>query len=78
VISRGGSSIINPLGQILSGSSFMEECILTAELDMDDIARGKYDFDVVGDRARPDIFRLHVNEQPQPVVVRSAFAPSEG
>jgi hypothetical protein len=28
--------------------------------------------------ARPDAFRLHVNEQPQPVVVRSAFAPGEG
>jgi nitrilase len=78
VISRGGSYIINPFGQILAGPSFMEECILTAELDMDDIARGKYDFDVVGHYARPDVFRLHVNEQPQPVVVRSAFAPGEG
>jgi len=56
----------------------MEECILTAELDMDNIARGIYDFDVVGHHALPDIFRLHVNEQPQPVVVRSAFAHSEG
>ena len=36
---------------------------------MGDIARGKYDFDVVGHYARPDVFRLHVNEEPQTVVV---------
>jgi nitrilase len=36
---------------------------------MGDIARGKYDFDVVGHYARPDIFRLQVNEEPRPVVV---------
>ena len=63
ILSRGGSCIINPLGQILAGPNFTEECILTADLDMDEIARGKYDFDVVGHYARPDVFRLEVNEQ---------------
>ena len=29
-------------------------------------------------RERVDSFRLQVNEHPQPVVVRSAFAPGEG
>jgi hypothetical protein len=48
ILSRGGSCIINPLGQIIAGPNFTEECILTADLDMDEIARGKYDFDVVG------------------------------
>lgn len=69
ILSRGGSCIVNPLGQILAGPDFSEECILTAELDLDDIARGKFDFDVVGHYARPDIFSLHVNEQPQSPVV---------
>ena len=68
VLSRGGSCIINPLGQVLVGPNFEEECILIAELDMGDVARGKYDFDVVGHYARPDVFRLHVNEQPQVVI----------
>jgi nitrilase len=68
VLSRGGSCIVNPLGQILAGPNFAEECILTADLDLDEIARGKFDFDVVGHYARPDVFRLHVNEQPQPAV----------
>ena len=69
VISRGGSLIVNPLGQILAGPEFDKECILTADLDMGDIARGKYDFDVVGHYARPDVFRLMVNEKPMPAVV---------
>ena len=44
--------------------------ILTADLDLDEIARGKFDFDVVGHYARPDVFRLVVNESATPPVVR--------
>ena len=64
VISRGGSCIISPLGQFLAGPDFDGETILSAELDMNDITRGKYDFDVIGHYARPDIFKLLVNEAP--------------
>ncbi len=69
ILSRGGSCIVNPLGQILAGPNFTGECILMADLDMGDIARGKFDFDVVGHYARPDVFRLHVNEEARSVVV---------
>ncbi|HJT57564.1 MAG TPA: nitrilase-related carbon-nitrogen hydrolase [Ktedonobacteraceae bacterium] len=69
ILSRGGSCIVNPLGQLLAGPNYSEECILTAELDLADIARGKFDFDVVGHYARPDIFSLHVNERPQSTVI---------
>lgn len=69
VLMRGGSCIIAPLGKVLAGPRFDGECILTAELDLEDIPRGKYDFDVVGHYARPDVFRLHVNEQEQAPVV---------
>ena len=58
-----------PLGKILAGPDYEGECILTADLDMDDIPRGKYDFDATGHYARPDIFRLYVNERPMPAVV---------
>lgn len=72
VLMRGGSCIIGPLGQILAGPNFDGPCILTAELDLNEIPRGKYDFDVVGHYARPDIFRLHVNTKPaSPVIVSS-------
>ncbi len=64
VLIRGGSCIINPLGQILAGPNFDEECILVADLDAGDIARGKFDLDVVGHYARPDVFQLHVNTEP--------------
>ncbi|MBV6633772.1 MAG: nitrilase [Alphaproteobacteria bacterium] len=69
VLMRGGSMIISPLGQVLAGPSYEPETILTAELDLDEIARGKYDFDAVGHYARPDVFRLHVDERPQTPVV---------
>src|SRR5437762_758860 len=71
ILSRGGSCIVNPLGQILAGPNYSEECLLTAELDLADIARGKFDFDVVGHYARPDIFSLHVNEHPQSPVIHN-------
>ena len=48
---------------MLAGPLYGEEGILTAEVDLGEIARGKYDFDVVGHYARPDVFRLHVNEK---------------
>jgi nitrilase len=69
VIMRGGSAIVGPLGQILAGPAFNREIILTAEIDLSEIARGKYDFDVVGHYARPDVFRLHVNEKAAPPVI---------
>jgi nitrilase len=74
VISRGGSCIISPSGKILAGPNYEGEAILMAELDMGDIARGKYDFDVVGHYSRPDVFRLSVNEQPQPPVSVTGLA----
>ena len=69
VLMRGGSMIVDALGRIVAGPDFSGENILIAELDTDDIPRGKFDFDVVGHYARPDIFKLTVNERPMPAVV---------
>ena len=69
VLIRGGSSIVGPLGQILAGPKYGEECILAADLDRAELARAKFDFDVVGHYSRPDVFRLEVNEQPMKSVV---------
>jgi nitrilase len=69
VLMRGGSLIVNPLGKILAGPDFSGETILTATLVTDDIARGKMDFDVTGHYARPDVFRLTVDERPMQAVV---------
>ena len=77
IVSRGGSCIIDPLGNVLAGPDYQGECILTADLDLNDVTRGKYDFDVVGHYARPDVFQLSVNERPQLAVTRSRDAESE-
>jgi len=69
LLMRGGSCIIDPAGRVLAGPAFDEEAILTAELDLDQIARGKYDFDVVGHYARPDVFQLSVDERPKNPIV---------
>lgn len=34
---------------------------MTAQIDLNDIARGKYDLDVTGHYARPDVFQLSVD-----------------
>ena len=61
-IIRGGSCVVGPLGQLLAGPVYDEECVLVADLDRADLARARFDFDVVGHYARPDVFRLTVNE----------------
>jgi nitrilase len=64
VLMRGGSAIIGPLGAVLEGPNFEGEAILTATLDLAEIGRAKFDFDVVGHYSRPDVFQLLVNEVP--------------
>jgi len=68
VLMRGGSAIIGPLGKVLAGPHFQGETILSAALDLNDIGRGKFDFDVAGHYSRPDIFQLIVNEAPMRAV----------
>ncbi len=62
VMSRVGSVIISPMGEVLAGPMFDKEGILIAELDMNEIVRGKFDFDVIGHYSRPDIFDFKINE----------------
>ena len=65
VLMRGGSCIVGPLGQVLAGPVFDADAILVAEIDPREIARAKLDLDAVGHYARPDIFKLTVNEAAQ-------------
>jgi nitrilase len=65
IVTRGGSCIVNPLGEIVAGPVYDEEAILTADLDLRDIVRAKFDLDTVGHYARPDVFELVVNESPR-------------
>ena len=61
----GGSMIVGPLGDVLAGPLEQETGLLVAEIDTADLIRARYDLDVVGHYARPDIFSLHVDERPR-------------
>jgi nitrilase len=61
----GGSAIVGPLGEYIVEPVFGREEILLADLDLRLIAYSRFDFDVVGHYARPDVFQLLVNEEKQ-------------
>ncbi|RDY61196.1 carbon-nitrogen hydrolase family protein [Flagellimonas nanhaiensis] len=63
-ICPGGSIIVSPQGKIIAGPLFGEAGVLTAELDLQDVIKGKMDFDVTGHYARNDIFTFEVANQP--------------
>jgi nitrilase len=72
VMCRGGSAIVSPMGEVLAGPLFDREGILYANLDMSEVTRARFDFDVTGHYARPDVFQLVVNETPGLPVVSKA------
>lgn len=70
VLINGGSCIVSPMGEVLAEPVFGRDCVLAAKLDLGEIARGKYDFDVTGHYGRPDVLQLSVNTQAQAAMVR--------
>jgi nitrilase len=68
VMMRGGSAIISPMGKVLAGPDFSGETILYAQIDPADVMRAKFDFDVTGHYARPDVFELVVDTRAKPAV----------
>ena len=64
-INPGDSAIIAPGGEIVAGPMRKKKAILYAEVDPKHAGIAKRALDVAGHYARPDIFTLHVNTQPQ-------------
>lgn len=64
VMSRGGSVIVSPTGEVLAGPLWDEEGILTAEIGIDEVIKSKFDFDPIGHYARNDVFSLTVEGLP--------------
>jgi len=73
VLIGGGSCIVDPFGRVLAGPARDGQAVLVADLDLDEIARGKFDLDVVGHYGRPDIFKLVVDRRAQ----RSTMAETD-
>lgn len=68
IVTPGRSAIVNPMGEIIAGPLEGREGILSGEIDLSEIPRAKYDFDVTGHYARPDVFRLVVDRRAKPAV----------
>lgn len=60
-LSRGGSSIINPFGDVLAGPQWEDhDGLIFADVDFRDCIRGRLDLDAAGSYSRNDAFRLNV------------------
>jgi nitrilase len=69
LILNGGSAVIGPDAGYLAGPVFDESGIIYADLQLEHIIKGPLVLDTNGHYARPDVFRLEVNDQPQLSVV---------
>ena len=64
-VNPGDSVVIAPGGEIVAGPLRNEQSILYAEVDSKQVGNARRTLDIVGHYARPDIFTLQVNSQPQ-------------
>jgi nitrilase len=62
---RGGSCLVDPMGNVIAGPLYDEPGILVATVDRAELAAAKFDFDVTGHYARPDVFGFRVNAGPE-------------
>jgi len=62
ILISGGSCIVSPLGEILATPTFDEPKLVIADINKDEITRGKFDLDTAGHYARPDIFNIRIND----------------
>jgi nitrilase len=68
-VNPGDSVIVAPSGTIAAGPLRQEYGVLYCDLDLGQVVTARRAFDVAGHYARPDVFQLHVNDQPlEPVV----------
>ena len=66
---RGNSVIVGPLGEVLAGPLQGQAGLLAAQIDLEELVRARYDFDVVGHYARPDVFSLQVDRRAKSTVM---------
>ncbi|MDP9180657.1 MAG: carbon-nitrogen hydrolase family protein [Chloroflexota bacterium] len=67
-VNGGNSAIVAPDGRILAGPSLREETILYAEIDPAAASGERFWLDAAGHYARPDVFQLTVNRDPNAMI----------
>ena len=76
-INPGRSLIVDPDGKIAAGPLEREEGILVAEVDPAQLVGPRWQLDVAGHYARPDLFELRVRREPRPFLVNDARRAGE-
>lgn len=62
LVSRGGSAIVSPFGDVVAGPQWEDdEGIVYADVDFEDCIRGRLDLDTAGSYSRNDSFNFSVN-----------------
>jgi len=73
-VNPGDSAIVDPDGKLVAGPLREQEGILFADADLRQVVGPRFQLDVAGHYARPDIFRLLVDRRPRPTVEPSEAA----
>jgi nitrilase len=74
-INPGTSVIVDPDGKIVAGPAVEQETILYADVRRDQIVGPRWQLDVAGHYARPDVFELRVHRQPRSMVTLVEASP---
>jgi nitrilase len=67
-INPGGSVIVDPDGKIIAGPANEVETILYADVRQEQLVGPRWQLDIAGHYARPDVFELIVHRQPTPMI----------
>lgn len=57
---RGGSVIVDPFGETIAGPLYGKAAILFADVNPSAVPEGRFDLDVTGHYARPDLFEFRL------------------
>ena len=67
-INPGGSVIVDPDGKLLAGPANEVETILYADIRRDELVGPRWQLDIAGHYARPDVFELIVHRNGKPMI----------
>lgn len=67
-INPGGSVIIDPDGKTVAGPAMETEAVLYADIRHEQLVGPRWQLDIGGHYARPDVFELVVHKKPKPLI----------